>query len=71
MNEVWDETDFLFADKHQRFARLRICFNFFCHKRFFFFTKQCCFPLQKFSIFYDMPSNFKEVLVSFPICKLS
>ena len=31
-NEVWDETDFLYADKHLRFARIQLYFT--CsHKR--------------------------------------
>ena len=26
MNEVWNENDFLYADKRQRFARIQLCF---------------------------------------------
>ena len=27
MNEVWDEMDFLHADKYERFTRVQLCFT--------------------------------------------
>ena len=35
MSEVWDEADFSYADKHQSFAWVQLCFICFCNMQVF------------------------------------